>query len=234
MVPENLEFKTKLEIANELINEVSNSGLFPAKWIGCDSTFSADTNFLKSLPSDQYYFAGVKSDTLVFLEKPEVGIPPYKGRGPRPKKVKVLPGEPTPVKVKDLMKQKKLELKLTVLSEGSKGPITAYAGRIRVYRSVDGLPEGDRLWLFARLDENGTTRFALSNAPEGISFEEMCRASTMRWPIEQCFREGKDQIGMGHYEHRSWPAWHRHMIFVFLALQFLLGLRIRLKKKLSA
>jgi hypothetical protein len=52
----------------------------------------------------------------------------------------------------------------------------------------------------------------------------------MRWPIEQCFQEGKSQLGMNHYEHRSWPAWHRHMTYVFLALHFLMRLRIRLKK----
>ena len=53
----------------------------------------------------------------------------------------------------------------------------------------------------------------------------------MRWPIEQCFHEGKDQVGMDCYEHRSWPAWHRHMIFVFLALHFLLRMRLHFKKK---
>ena len=52
----------------------------------------------------------------------------------------------------------------------------------------------------------------------------------MRWPIEQCFQEGKSQLGMNRYEHRSWPAWHRHMLYVFLALHFLMALRIRLKK----
>jgi len=77
----------------------------------------------------------------------------------------------------------------------------------------------------AMLIRNQTT-----SAPEDIPFTELCTASTMRWPIEQCFKEGKDQIGMDHYEHRSWPAWHRHMIYVFLALNFLLRLRIRFKK----
>jgi len=43
-------------------------------------------------------------------------------------------------------------------------------------------------------------------------------------------QDGKSQVGMDHYEHRSWPVWHRHMIYVFLALQFLLRLRIRFKK----
>ena len=35
---------------------------------------------------------------------------------------------------------------------------------------------------------------------------------------------------MDHYEHRSWPAWHRHMIYVFLGLHFLLRIRIKFKK----
>ena len=52
----------------------------------------------------------------------------------------------------------------------------------------------------------------------------------MRWPIEQCFHEGKDQLGMNNYEHRSWPAWHRHMTYVFLALHFLLRVRMQFKK----
>ena len=55
----------------------------------------------------------------------------------------------------------------------------------------------------------------------------------MRWPIEQCFEEGKSHLGMGDYEHRSWPAWHRHMMYVFLALHFLLRLRLHNKKKSS-
>ena len=52
--------------------------------------------------------------------------------------------------------------------------------------------------------------------------EEMCHVCTMRWPIEQCFREGKNELVMDHYEHRRWEAWHRHMTFVFLAQLFLL------------
>jgi SRSO17 transposase len=39
---------------------------------------------------------------------------------------------------------------------------------------------------------------------------------------------------MNQYEHRSWPAWHRHMIYVFLALHFLLRLRLRFKKNSDA
>ena len=118
-----------------------------------------------------------------------------------------------------------------VLAEGAKGPIVAKVARLRVYQSRDGLPKDSPVWLFIRRNPDGQMKFSFSNAPKNMPLSEMCKASVMRWPIEQCFEEGKDQLGMDHYEHRSWPAWHRHMICVFLALHFLLRLRIRFKKK---
>jgi SRSO17 transposase len=230
-VPEEIVFQTKLQIALDLINKTVESNLFPAKWLGCDATFGSDLNFLQSLPESLYYFASIRSDTYVFLEKPQVGLPPYKGRGPYPKKLHVLPGEPQAHKVAQIVRSEELSWKSVVLAEGSKGPIIAEVARIRVYLSRDGLPEEQPLWLFIRRNSDGQLKYALSNSPEDIPFSELCKASTMRWPIEQCFKEGKGQIGMDHYEHRSWPAWHRHMIYVFLALHFLLRLRIRFKKK---
>jgi SRSO17 transposase len=230
LVPEELVFQTKLQIALDLINEVVESNLFPAKWLGCDATFGSDLNFLQSLPQSLYYFASIRSDTYVFLQKPKVGLPPYKGRGPYPKKIRVLPDQPQAYRVAQIAQSDQLCWEPVVLAEGSKGPITAEVARIRVYLSRDGLAEEQPLWLFIRRNSDGQLKYALSNAPENIPFSELCKASIMRWPIEQCFKEGKDQIGMDHYEHRSWPAWHRHMIYVFLALHFLLRLRIRLKK----
>jgi FOG: Transposase len=62
------------------------------------------------------------------------------------------------------------------------------------------------------------TRFSVSNAPESTSVAELCKASLMRWPIEQCFQEAKDKLGMDHYEFRSWAAWHQHMLMVFMRI----------------
>ena len=59
----------------------------------------------------------------------------------------------------------------------------------------------------------------------------MKRVATMRWPIEQCFEDGKKHLGMDHYELRSWKGWHRHMTYVFLAQLFLLKIRLEGLKK---
>ena len=109
--------------------------------------------------------------------------------------------------------------------------IRAKITRLRIVVSRYGLP-GEDLWLFLRKSlADGEVKYALSNAPEDIPLQEMIRVATLRWPIEQCFQEGKSELGMGHYEHRSWDAWHRHMTFVFVAQLFLLRIRHRLKKK---
>ena len=234
MVPEDLVFETKQQIGLKLVNEVTKTNLFPAKWIGADAAFGSDIDFLDNLPKELSYFAAIKSDTLVFTKKPKIGLPPYKGRGRRPSKLQILPGQPKPRSVCEIAKSGRLSWKPVVVAEGAKGPIIAKVARIRVYLSRDGLPVGDRQWLFLRKNNDGEIKYAISNAPKETSLAEFVKASTMRWPIEQCFQEGKGQVGMDCYEHRSWPAWHRHMIYVFLALHFLLRMRLRFKKNSSA
>jgi len=230
LVPEDLSFETKKQIALKLINEVVATGLFPAKWIGADVAFGSDIEFLNALPKELNYFAGIKSDTKVFTKKPKLGLPPYKGRGRRPNKIIVLPGQPKERNVSEIAKSKRVAWKPIIIAEGAKGPIVAKVARIRIYLSRDGLPAGNQQWLFLRKNTDGQIKYAISDAPKDIPFKELIKASTMRWPIEQCFQEGKGQVGMDYYEHRSWPAWHRHMTYVFLALHFLLRLRLLFKK----
>ena len=233
LVPEDLAFQTKQQIAIELINEVVATNLFPAKWIGADASFGSDLEFLNDLPGHLNYFVSIRSDTQVFTRKPKTGLPPYKGRGPRPKKATVLPGQPKAQIVAQLARSKQVSWEPFTVAEGAKGPIIAEVARIRIYLSRDGLPVGYPQWLFLRKDMDGQVKHSISNAPKDIPMAELVKASTMRWPIEQCFHEGKDQVGMDYYEHRSWPAWHRHMIYVFLALHFLLRMRLSFKKKPS-
>lgn len=227
LVPENCAFQKKPDIARDLLHTVIQSKQFPAKWVGCDASFGSDWTFLESLPEGLSYFAGIHSHARVFLTKPKVGLPIYKGRGPHPKTPRVLKGRS--YTVREVAASRNCPWSRVVLAEGAKGPITAAVACMRVWPSRYGLP-ADPLWLFIRRSADGEIKYAFSNAPADVSFEELCRASTLRWPIEQCFQDGKSHVGMNQYEHRSWPAWHRHMVYVFLALHFLLRLRLRFKK----
>jgi SRSO17 transposase len=213
-VPEALGFQTKPQIARDLLARLAETQRFPATWIGCDAVFGADWAFLDAVPPRTSYFASVRANTLVFRARPRV----TRGRA---------------VPVSTLAASNTCPWTPVVLAEGAKGPILAEVACYRVYPAQGGLPRPAPVWLFLRRTEDGQTKYAFSNAPADTSLAELCRAATLRWPIEQCFQDGKSQVGMDHYEHRSWPAWHRHMLYVCLALHFLLRLRLRFKKNPS-
>jgi SRSO17 transposase len=226
-IPAETTFKTKITLALEMVQELKQEGLFPGKWIACDEFFGRDGQFLDNLPKEFFYFAEVPCDTQVWLEPPVVEIPAYCGTGRKPKRKQCRPGS---MSVSELSKNNSLIWQQVILAEGAKGPIVAEVTRIPVFESRNGLP-AKKVWLFIRRSiEQQEVKYFLSNAPMDISFDEMCHVCMMRWPIEQCFREGKSELGMDHYEHRSWQAWHRHMIFVFIAQLFLLRVRHKLKK----
>ncbi|MFZ5501068.1 MAG: IS701 family transposase, partial [Candidatus Micrarchaeota archaeon] len=231
LVPTDLQFQTKPEIALDAIKRVAGTGRFPARWAGCDATFGSNPDFLSGLPEGMHYFAQVRSDTLVFSEKVEVELPECGGRGPRPSKPKVVSEQNRPRPVVEVASNATWET--IVLAEGAKGPILADVAVLRVWRALNGVPV-EEVWLYARRLEDGQIKYALSNAPPDMPRSELDRAAMMRWSIEQCFRDGKSHLGMDHYEHRSWPAWHRHMIYVFLASLFLLRLRVHGKKNTSS
>ena len=115
------------------------------------------------------------------------------------------------------------------IAEGEKGPIVAAFARLRLYLSAERTAESER-WLLLRNDANGQIKYLLSNAPEETPMTELVRVSGARWPSERCFQEDKSELGLDHYEHRSWTAWHRHMRLVFLAQLFLIRLQIKFKK----
>ncbi len=227
-VPTELTFQTKPQIARALVARIAQTHLFPATWLGCDAVFGADWTFLDAVPPGTAYFASVRATTPVFLTRPRVSVPRYRGRGRKPTKPRVTRGRVQTVGT--IAQSPSCPWTPVVLAEGAKGPIRAEVACLRVTPAVGGLPRATPVWLFLRRLEDGQIKYAFSNAPADTPLAALCRAATLRWPIEQCFQDGKSQVGMDHYEHRSWPAWHRHMLYVFLALHFLLRLRLRFKK----
>ena len=90
---------------------------------------------------------------------------------------------------------------------------------------------GPEVWLILRRNVlTGELKTYLSNAPVDIPQTTLVRLSGMRWPIETCFEDGKQLLGMGDYEVRSWRGWHHHMTLCVLDHFFLVRLRCRLKK----
>jgi len=219
--PTELSFKTKLEIALDLLHRVEQNGSFKGRWVGMDSTFGTDSSFRDAVGAKYYYLAGIRSDHLLWTEQPEFSYPPYKGRGPHPKKMKP---SVEPLTVAKIAEGSSLRWETVNLGEGAKGPIFARFTRLRVVEHKGGLP-GKELWLLLRMNTDGEIKYFLSNAPENMPFENMVRVSKMRWTIEQLFQEGKSYLGLDKYEMRSYPGWHRHMALVNVTMHFLLTVR---------
>lgn len=230
-IPEGTLFKTKWALALEMLEQALASGLFPGRWVTGDDAYGMIPEFREKLPKELLYLLDIPSNTRVWKERPETYIPRNSGKGRRFQKERVKPGQSKPREVSELAKDRSLIWKKVIISEGAKGPIRAEVARLRVVEAYGNFP-GQELWVFFRRSlADGQIKYAFSNAPADIPFQEMIRVSGLRWPIEQCFQEGKSEIGMDHYEHRSWDAWHRHMTFVFIAQLFLLRIRHRFKKK---
>ena len=227
-VPEQLGFQTKPQIAQVLLAQLAQTQQFPAAWLGCDAVFGSDWAFLDAVPAGTCYFANIRSTAPVFRTPPRVHVPRSRGRGRTPTTPRVTRGRVQTVAA--LAQSPTCPWTSVVLAEGAKGPIRAAVAALRVTPAVGGLPRATPVWLFLRRLEDGQVKYAFSNAPADTPLAALCRAATLRWPIEQCFQDGKGQVGMDHYEHRSWPAWHRHMLYVCLALHFLLRLRRQFKK----
>jgi hypothetical protein len=159
---------------------------------------------------------------MVFSENPGTYLPEYSGFG-RPQSKLMTNG--IPVMVKDLIDSDELPWERVMLGIGSKGPIFTEDKACIVTQVRNKLPADD-VWLYARKLENGTIKYALCNAPMDASKEELRNVSLMRWSIEQCFHECKNNLGMNHCELRSWDGWHRHILFTFIAHLFIAKLRI--------
>jgi SRSO17 transposase len=233
-VPHDVTFLTKSELGWAMIEAVVQSGRLPCRWVACDEGFGKNPDLLDQIARlGLWYFAEVPHDTRVWRERVATALPPWSGRGPKPKRERVLPDAPAPQEVQALAAGlAPWQWQRYVIQEGSQGPQVADFAFLRVIAIRDELP-GPEVWLVLRRSlSDGELKTYLCNAPAQLPQQRLVSTSGMRWPIESCFEVGKQEVGMGDYEVRSWRGWHHHMTLVFLAFAFLVRLQGRLKKTL--
>ena len=92
---------------------------------------------------------------------------------------------------------------------------------------INGKPHEDwqRWLLFRRSPTDGEISYYLVAGPETTSLEEMARIAGTRWTIESDFELAKGEVGLDHYEVRSWHGWYRHITLSMLALAYLVTMR---------
>jgi SRSO17 transposase len=229
-VPDNIRFQTKPALLLEMVKAVHTAGTLPFRWFTCDEAYGRDTAFLDQVGNYVWYLAEVDQDTRVWLTRPQTAVPDGSGRGRKPTREQLCPGEPQAQEVAAIAAAlpAKQWCRQTI-KEGSKGTLVADFAALRVVAVRDGLP-GPAVWLvFRRNPATGELKCYLSNAPTETALSTFAWLSGMRWPIETCFENGKQEVGFGDYQLRSWVGWHHHMTLCTLAHFFLVRLQIRLK-----
>jgi SRSO17 transposase len=115
--------------------------------------------------------------------------------------------------------------------QGTKGPLKAVfaARRVRVAdgpagrlhgRNNQHMP-GEEVWLVGERRASGEQKFYLSNLPPDTDLKRLASAIKARWVCEQAHQQLKEELGLDHFEGRSWAGLHRHALMTLIAFAFL-------------
>jgi SRSO17 transposase len=215
-VPGQVSFQEKWRIGLERLDRIGAE--LPHGWIAADDEFGRVTEFRAALRQrHERYVLDVPCNTLVR----EVGRPAAHGRLPRFERVDAWAARQPScrwqrLRVDDGAKGEHVVRALTALvqtkdEDGRVGPLE----RVLVIRNVNREPK---------------TWYALSNAKQ-VALAELVRAKCSRHGIEESLQDAKGEVGLHHYEVRSWVGWHHHMTLSMLALLFLVLEKRRMGKK---
>jgi SRSO17 transposase len=234
-LPENIEFKTKPQLAVQMLNNIVEEQIIPFKYVLADSLYGTSPEFIEALESliGATYFVQVPEDTRCWLRRPITREKQYKYKGEIRSKTVLEKTEKKPITVSTLATNiNDYFWYRRKVSEGTKGPIEYEFTKRRIILSNNGLPQ-KTVWLIIRrtIEEEPVYKYFLSNAPTSARLSLFVWLSGIRWAIEQCFEETKSELGMDHYEVRKYAGWHHHMLASILAHFFLWHLKLRLGKK---
>jgi len=201
-VPAEITFQTKPQIAGALVARST----VDFDWVTADEEYGRDGALLDALEQGgQRYLLEIPRDTTVWAEKPMRQTPDELVW-----QVSQLAAT-LPAKAWQMIK----------LREGAKGPLVFEFARLRIW-SVRHRRAGPPLWLLIRRSREPVpeVKYYLSNALPEVPLEPMAHVTGVRWRVEEFFEDAKGQLGMAHYEARSWTSWHHHMSLVALAHLF--------------
>jgi SRSO17 transposase len=227
-IPGEIEYKTKTELAQDMIQAVSATDSLRHRWFVCAQEFGRNSAFLDHVAELVYYFAEVPQDTLVWLEHPMLGVPKWMGRGHTSVRDYSLVDEPTGRPIKAIAGAlSPAQWSRHTVEEGGNGSKVADFATLPVVTVRDGLL-GPKVWLVLRRSLNGGEFDCyLSNAPTKTRLATFAWLSDMHWHTGHCFKDGTQLVGLGDYQVRSWTGWHHHMTLCILAHFFLVRCKLR-------
>jgi SRSO17 transposase len=216
-VPEEIDFKTKPEIALEHIRWACEEGL-PGEMVLVDAGYGHDSKLRAGITElGKVYAAGIQPQILV--------CPPGKRPGAPNKGHRRAP---------DAISAKQVALGLPAKAwrtiewrEGTNEPLSSRFARVRVrvasIREPSERPAKEWMLIEWPEDEKEPTKYWLSTLPKNIGFRDLVDAAKLRWRVERDYQELKQEVGLGHFEGRGWLGFHHHATMCIAAYGFLIS-----------
>ena len=246
-IPDDVEFRKKTEIALGQVARALKNGIRVVGWT-FDAFYGRDSNFLDGLQSlGQNYVAQVPCDFNGWMEEPRVLLRPtpqeMRKPGRRRKFPRIARKALPACEVRNLVKYSRVFQKQPWqqyrIKDGDKGPVVWELKHAEFYRKMqNGLPSQAHYLIVARnVDDPEEVKYFVSNmlpGTPGITLPWLLWVAFSRHPIEACFRQGKDELGMDHFEVRGWRSIHRHLYLSQLSHLFCSRVRQELQIKKNA
>lgn len=220
-LPKDTVFRTKPQIALDMIDEARRAGL-PHKVSVADAGYGDDGKFRKALRErGEAYILGVTPGHVRLIDakaKLETSL-----RG----KLRYVEGTRCE-SARHIAKRVKTWEKV-VWGEGTKGKLSGLFWRTRVRVTHGGVKlrhvTDEEVWLLLEKRSNELKAY-LCWGMDGASLKDLVAYAHLRWTIEQFHKEGKQVLGMDRFEGRTWVGWNHHFTMVLLAYAFLALIRV--------
>jgi SRSO17 transposase len=233
-VPDEIVFRQKWRIALDEVRRLKRAGV-RFSTVLADAGYGVCAEFRRGLTEEGLLWAvGIVPQQKLYPVNARARMPrsPHIGR-PRKRAV------PTHVwrTAKDIIAQQgEKAWRRISWRDGTKGPLQAEFIAVRV-RAGDG-PEtrervhlpGDELWLVAERRYTGETKYHLTNHPPNASLKTLASAIKARWSCEQGHQQLKEELGLDHFEGRTWRGLHHHALMTLICFAFLQQERLRENK----
>lgn len=242
-MPQEVLHRSKPQMALEQIRRALGNGIRVAAWT-FDEHYGQSYEFLDSLDGlGQTYVAEVPCTFCGWVKEPAIlhrATPSeMREQGAKRKRPRLAKTAASVSEVRNLLRHSPVftgqAWTAIHIKNGEKGPIVRQVKAAQFFMRREGLPTRAH-WLIVARDPQrpDEIKFFVSNAAPGSPLEWLLHVAYSRWPIEQCFREEKDELGFDHFEVRGWRSIHRHLYLSQVSHLFLNKMREQLVAEESA
>jgi SRSO17 transposase len=224
-----VQFRTKPQIALELIDRALGNGVRVAAWT-FDELYGRDGKFLDGLEQRQQLFVGeVPMDFHGWVQKPKIlrSRPKKRKTRGRAKEYPRLARYRRSCEVRNLVRYspvfRERSWQRYRIKDTDKGPeVWEVKWAVFWRKGENGLPGRRHCLIVARNVLTAEVKYFVANrvpGEKGITLRWLLRVAFGRWSVERCFRVAKDELGMDHYQVRGWRCLYRHFYELLVLCQ---------------